>query len=150
MAKSTLSLALVTLSAFLILKATLVSPFGLDVLDSDELVTETNTAGKCRLEVDVDVSEDVVIAACNYLSVRIVLENEYRARCEDYGKKCKSLHEGYKENGKMFSRCCLPIPNQDKTFTIVKHSNYVINEQSCSATVDFKYINATNCGCLLL
>lgn len=128
-------------------------PWGLEVLNSDDMYDSTTNTGTCKLSTDVDVEEDVPIPSCQGAVVRVVLENEYRGKCEDYAKNCGSIIDAYLHPGpvRTWPHCCLPVPNRDKTYTIVKHSNYPISVSGCSTTtIDIKYVNATNCRCLNL
>ena len=111
-------------------------------------------SGGCALSVQRDiVSEQLkpTSGSCAGSNVYVTIANEYRAECIGGSSHCESTHYAY-HSGSHYEnyRHCLPRPNSDGNYYVVKHTNFPITCGSVSTTIDFHYVNATKCSCRVI
>lgn len=147
---------LVIVVALFLLRAAVANNWNLDVVVNQNHLPDAHGDGKCYLSVERDVKEVVTVQACDNAKITVNLNNEYRARCENWGHKCRTLTSAYdvnQNNWMSYPWACVPVPvlnEPSKVYTTVTHNNFPINSNGCNTFVTIKYINATNCGCLPL
>lgn len=115
-------------------------------------VRENSYTSKCTLLVQQNVVDTITVPGCSN-EVTITLNNEYRGGCKSDSVRCPSVHHAYDSPIFMentYIHACFPVPAADNTHVVVRHQNYQVNQGGCVKTVDFSYVNATSCSCLLM
>uniref|UniRef100_A0A1X7VDE1 CTCK domain-containing protein n=1 Tax=Amphimedon queenslandica TaxID=400682 RepID=A0A1X7VDE1_AMPQE len=83
---------------------------------------------------------------CSGKRLTIHIENEYRAYCTG---SCASFHYAYVSPGKLRIRNCVPLPNSDGVYKVVRHTNFnaTCDNGAKWELINFEYVNATTCKC---
>ena len=83
---------------------------------------------------------------CKGSRLTITIQNEYRAYCSG---SCTSFHYAVTTAGKLKLRNCMPVPNSDGTYQVVRHQNFNATCENGAKweLIDFEYVNATTCKC---
>lgn len=112
---------------------------------------DLSESGSCSEAVHVDFTESVMGSTnCANKAVSVTLTNAYRAYCVGGTTHCENYHKGF--SGKLLVKGCVPVPDNDDDYVVVKHTNVAGTCDNGATTeyVDVEYVNATKCSCKLL